>query len=67
MWKAVVDLASVAERIIRVVNSAGAFTLVMNVLANVSCSVERFVAAMAVLLPVLEIAFINPKMVLERA
>lgn len=39
----------------------------MDVLADVSCSIKSFVATVAVLLAVLEVSFVNPKMVLERS
>ena len=67
MGQAVVDLALVADGVVGVVNGARAFALVVRVLADESCSVEGFVAAVAVLLPVLEVAFVDPKVVLERA
>lgn len=65
--KTVVDLAPVAESIVCVVDGTGAFTLVVDILTDVSYSVERFVAAMAMSLPILEVAFIYPEMILERA
>lgn len=58
------DLASVAYCIVCVVDCACALALVVGVLAHVSCSVEGFVTSMAVLLAVLEVPFVNPKMVL---
>ena len=67
MGQAVVDLALVADGVVGVVNGARAFALVVRVLADESCSVEGFVAAVAVLLPVLEVAFVDSKVVLERA
>lgn len=63
----VVDLASVADCVIDVVDCTRAFALVVNVLSDVSYSIEGFVATMTVLLAVLEIPLVNPKMVLERS